>query len=175
MRAGNTDLVLYVGDLASWSDADSAHARTPYRARHTGPVGFVALLDKAIDIVRGVRLATGPLWRAEQTRILQQAASRRGFARWLFWSVLVVPLGVLVAPAPLHAGQQAQPNHYAAPVGGITLEQAADKVRRKTGGRVLSATPVENGRGRGYNVRVLVDGKRVKQYYVDAEGRMSSR
>ncbi len=71
--------------------------------------------------------------------------------------------------------QQAQPNHYAAPVGGISLEQAADKVRRKTGGRVLSATPVEKGGRRGYNVRVLVDGKRVKQYYVDSEGRMSSR
>ena len=71
--------------------------------------------------------------------------------------------------------QQVQPNHYAAPVGGITLEQAADKVRRKTGGRVLSATPVEKGGRRGYNVRVLVDGKRVKQYYVDSEGRMSSR
>ena len=44
-----------------------------------------------------------------------------------------------------------------------------------TGGRVLSATPVTKGGERGYNVRVLVDGKRVKQYYVDAEGRMSSR
>lgn len=61
------------------------------------------------------------------------------------------------------------------PVSGITLEQAANKVRRQTGGRVLSATPVQNGHERGYNVRVLVDGKRVKQYYVDANGRMSSR
>jgi uncharacterized membrane protein YkoI len=61
------------------------------------------------------------------------------------------------------------------PVSGITLEQAANKVRRQTGGRVLSATPVQNGRERGYNVRVLVDGKRVKEYYVDANGRMSSR
>ncbi len=104
------------------------------------------------------------------------------FRRWLLWSVLVLPLssgahaalegGIL--PAMLVA-QQAQPNHYAAPVGGISLEQAADKVRRKTGGRVLSATPVEKGGRRGYNVRVLVDGKRVKQYYVDSEGRMSSR
>ena len=110
----------------------------------------------------------------------------------LLWPVLALPLclGVsLNAPAALAAdqalsgsialsklvAQQAQPNHYAAPVGGITLEQAADKVRRKTGGRVLSATPVEKGGRRGYSVRVLVDGKRVKQYYVDSEGRMSSR
>ena len=73
------------------------------------------------------------------------------------------------------AGQQAQPQHYAPPVGGISLEQAADKVRRQTGGRVLSASPEEKGGRRGYSVRVLVDGKRVQQYYVDADGRVSSR
>lgn len=102
------------------------------------------------------------------------STSKRGFRKWLLWSVLVLPLGVFVAPLTVHATQQAQPNHYAAPVGGVSLEQAADKVRRKTGGRVLSATPVEKGGRRGYNVRVLVDGKRVKQYYVDADGRMTS-
>jgi uncharacterized membrane protein YkoI len=73
------------------------------------------------------------------------------------------------------AAQTAQPQYYTKPVGGITLEQAADLVRRQTGGRVLSATPVNKGGERGYSVRVLVDGKRVKQYYVDADGRMSSR
>ncbi len=112
-----------------------------------------------------------------------------GLVKWLLWSLLALPLTAQAAPGPagkvgaLEGGivqavliaQQAQPNHYAAPVGGITLEQAADKVRRKTGGRVLSATPVEKGGRRGYNVRVLVDGKRVKQYYVDSDGRMSSR
>lgn len=102
------------------------------------------------------------------------SSSKRGFRKWLLWSVLVLPLGVFVAPLTVHAAQQAQPNHYAAPVGGVSLEQAADKVRRKTGGRVLSATPVEKSGRRGYNVRVLVDGKRVKQYYVDADGRMTS-
>ena len=115
----------------------------------------------------------------------------RTVRRWLQRSALMLPFGLAATLASqsalaadgLEAGslltqmvaQQVQPNHYAAPVGGITLEQAADKVRRKTGGRVLSATPVEKGGRRGYNVRVLVDGKRVKQYYVDSEGRMSSR
>ena len=42
-------------------------------------------------------------------------------------------------------------------------------------GRILSATPVSKNGQRGYNIRVLVDEKRVKQYYVDAEGRISSR
>ncbi len=111
--------------------------------------------------------------------------SRRDYGRLILWSVLVLPTGLMTAAAQaatqggtlpaMFAAQQSQPNHYAAPVGGISLEQAADKVRRKTGGRVLSATPVEKSGRRGYNVRVLVDGKRVKQYYVDSEGRMSSR
>lgn len=78
------------------------------------------------------------------------------------------------APAAV-AAELGQPQHYAPPVGGISLEQAADKVRRQTGGRILSATPTEKGGRRGYEIRVLVDGKRVKQYYVDSEGRMSSR
>ena len=91
---------------------------------------------------------------------------------WLLWLVLVLPLSL---PVVLHAGQKSEPSHLVNPVGGISLEQAADTVRRRTGGRVLSAAPVEKGRDRGYNVRVLVDGKRVKQYYVDSQGRMSSR
>jgi uncharacterized membrane protein YkoI len=91
--------------------------------------------------------------------------------RWLLWSVLVLPF---FAPTGVSA-QQAQPQYYTKPSGGVSLEQAADMVRRHTGGRVLSATPVNKGGERGYNVRVLVDGKRVKQYYVDSEGRLSSR
>jgi len=96
-----------------------------------------------------------------------------------FWLALGLPFlllsAVLLAPTSVLAGQQAQPQYYAKPAGGVTLEQAADMVRRQTGGRVLSAAPVSKGAERGYNVRVLVDGKRVKQYFVDSEGRMSSR
>ena len=98
-------------------------------------------------------------------------ATRGSLLLCLVWSLLVLPL---FAPAMTHAGQQAKPQYYSEPVG-ISLEQAADKVRRKTGGRVLSANPVTKGGQRGYNIRVLVDGKRVKQYYVDSEGRITSR
>lgn len=91
---------------------------------------------------------------------------------WLFWLALLLPLSL---PVDLYAGQQGHPSNFARPAGGISLEQAADTVRRRTGGRVLSATPVRKGGERGYNIRVLVDGKRVRQYYVDSEGRMSSR
>ena len=90
---------------------------------------------------------------------------------WLLRLMLVLPL---TFPASALAEQQAQPSDYTKPPG-VSLEQAADMVRRQTGGRVLSATPVNNSGRRGYNVRVLLDGKRVKQYYVDADGRMSAR
>lgn len=100
--------------------------------------------------------------------------SSRSLKRWLLWSVLVLPIFASFAALDASA-QQSRPQYYTKPSGGISLEQAADMVRRQTGGRVLSATPVNKGGQRGYNVRVLVDGKRVKQYYVDAEGRMSSR
>ncbi len=109
---------------------------------------------------------------------LGEARLRKARLRKAGWELVVLPLCLLFAPLsvpPAVAAQQVRPQHYAPPVGGISLEQAADKVRRKTGGRVLSATPVEKGGRRGYSVRVLLDGKRVKQYYVDADGRMSSR
>jgi hypothetical protein len=64
-----------------------------------------------------------------------------------------------------------QPSYYAKPPG-VSLEQAADRVRRETGGRVLSATPATRGGERGYSIRVLLDGKRVKQVFVDSEGNL---
>ncbi len=92
-------------------------------------------------------------------------------SKWLLRLMLVLPL--FFAASTL-AQQQSQPSYYTKPLG-VSLEQAADMVRRQTGGRVLSATPVNTSGRRGYNIRVLLDGKRVKQYYVDAEGRMSAR
>ncbi len=97
------------------------------------------------------------------------SAPRR--SKWLLRLMLV--LSVSYAASAL-AQQQVQPSYYAKPPG-VSLEQAADMVRRQTGGRVLSATPVTRSGRRGYNIRVLLDGKRVKQYYVDSEGRMSAR
>lgn len=101
--------------------------------------------------------------------------TRRRMRRYGVAWVAFLLAGVIALPSQVLAGPASEPQHYASPVGGISLEQAADKVRRQTGGRVLSATPVEKGGRRGYNIRVLVDGKRVKEYYVDADGRMSSR
>ena len=89
-------------------------------------------------------------------------------SKWLLWLVLVLPFYSPVASAQLFEKAD-QPAQFAAPAA-ISLEQAADKVRRETGGRVLSATPTEKGGKRGYSVRVLLDGKRVKKVFVDAQG-----
>lgn len=92
-----------------------------------------------------------------------------GVRRWLLTLALVLPFAMFSAAAP---AQQQQSYNYTKQ-GGISVEQAAAMVRRETGGRVLSANPVKNNGQRGYSIRVLIDGKRVKQYYVDDQGRMS--
>lgn len=97
--------------------------------------------------------------------------NRSGYRFWLLMLVFVLPFS-LCSPSAL--GQQSGQSYNYTKQGGISVEQAAAMVRRETGGRVLSAKPVKNNGERGYNVRVLIDGKRVKQYYVDSEGRMSS-
>lgn len=54
----------------------------------------------------------------------------------------------------------AQPN--------VSAAQAAARVRRLHGGRVLSVSPSRRGDALGYRVRVLVAGGRVKTVYVDS-------
>jgi hypothetical protein len=107
--------------------------------------------------------------RNKQTRHASRAARRR--LRALLPLVLALPL---VWTAPALAQQSGQSYNYSSQ-GGISVEQAAAAVRRETGGRVLSANPVRKGGERGFEVRVLIDGKRVKQYYVDSEGRLSPK
>lgn len=90
-------------------------------------------------------------------------------------------LAVLLSPLPADAApdwrrgvqEQLEPNTLVRPPG-ITLEQAANKVRRETGGRVLSASPSDRRGQSGFEIRVLVDGKRVKSYFVDSQGRVRS-
>lgn len=87
-------------------------------------------------------------------------------SKWLFWLVLVLPSYSPAAGVDFFDTAD-RPTQFSAPAA-ISLEQAADKVRRETGGRVLSATPAEKAGRRGYSVRVLLDGKRVKKVFVDA-------
>lgn len=60
-RAGKAGLAGNVEYIAKRANTGSARARISRRARHTGPVDFVAILDKVLDIVCEPRLATDPV------------------------------------------------------------------------------------------------------------------
>ncbi len=77
------------------------------------------------------------------------------------------------APFWAAADPKLRPNNLVKPPG-VSLEQATNIVRRQTGGRVLSAAPAGRNGKRGYEVRVLVDGKRVNKVFVDEQGNMRS-
>ncbi|MFU8815475.1 MAG: PepSY domain-containing protein [Pseudomonadales bacterium] len=91
----------------------------------------------------------------------------------LLLALPLVATDALAASWMRGAPSQVEPQNLYKPPG-ITLEQATNMVRRETGGRVLSATPVERGGQRGYEIRVLIDGKRVKDFFVDSDGRIRS-
>ena len=93
-----------------------------------------------------------------------------GGSWWL--SVLIVAcLGLPAAHLAHDASSSGQSNEFTNSTGTAQeLELAANKVRRDTGGRVLSVSPSVKGGKRGYSVRVLLEGKRVKQIFVAAEG-----
>lgn len=106
--------------------------------------------------------------------------SRRPIKDSVRTAVAVLALALML-PGPAAAApdwrrgaqEQLEPNSFVRKPD-ITLEQAANMVRRRTGGRVLSASPSERGSQRGYDIRVLLDGKRVKSYFVDDQGRIRS-
>ena len=90
----------------------------------------------------------------------------------------LIAAALVVLPAisvPAAAAPATQQSYNYTKSSGISVEQAAAMVRRETGGRVLSANPTKKNGQRGYDIRVLVDGKRIKQYYVDDQGRMSPK
>lgn len=102
-----------------------------------------------------------------------RAAPRRPAVRRAAVALAVV-LGlmpVVASAAPDWRSDALEPNSLVRPPG-ISVERCANIVRRETGGRVLSATPVERGGRRGCEVRVLVDGKRVRSLFVDSQGRI---
>ncbi|MEZ5557213.1 MAG: PepSY domain-containing protein [Pseudomonadales bacterium] len=92
----------------------------------------------------------------------------------LVLAVLCAGSPALAAQWPSWAAEGAEPQSLVKPPG-ISLEQATNMVRRETGGRVLSATPVTRGGETGFEVRVLIDGKRVTKVYVDGQGRIRSQ
>ncbi len=55
-------------------------------------------------------------------------------------------------------------------VGGISLEQAVKRVRRDSGGRILSAQTVRQKGRRVHRIKVLTREGRVRVYTLDARG-----
>ncbi len=54
--------------------------------------------------------------------------------------------------------------------GGITLEQAAARVRSQTGGRILSATEIRRDGRKVYRIKVLLPSGHVRVVTVNASG-----
>ena len=61
-----------------------------------------------------------------------------------------------------------------APHPGVSPDRAVHLVREEVDGRVLSVSPIEGG-WRGYEVRVLLDGGRIRTIRVDHRGRLERR
>jgi uncharacterized membrane protein YkoI len=88
--------------------------------------------------------------------------------RRLLRAVLLCAL--LASPVISAAGDGQRADRVLAAKSTISLEEATEIVRRAYGGRVLSASPASKNGKKGYQVRVLLDGGRVKTVFVDSSG-----
>ena len=82
----------------------------------------------------------------------------------------VLLCGLFALPGVVAAGDVQWVDQVLAAKSTISLEEATDIVRRAYGGRVLSASPASKNGKKGYQVRVLLDGGRVKTVFVDSSG-----
>ncbi len=87
-----------------------------------------------------------------------------------FMTCLLAGLLLWVAVAPVEARRDERPaRREAAQRGGVSLDEAVARVRRDTGGRVLSAETREN-RGRAtHRIKVLLRDGSVRVVNVDAQ------
>ena len=107
------------------------------------------------------------------TRTAQQTVLYR--VKVLFAAAVLVVAGFgITAPAHAHAvgmfQAQTKANNYFSDQAGVSSRQAASAARNKVGGKVISVKPRKNGKG--YRVRLLVEGGRVVTVQVDATGRV---
>lgn len=83
---------------------------------------------------------------------------------------LLAGLLVWTAAAPAEARRdQRAPRNEAAQRDGISLDEAVARVRRETGGRVLSAETRANRGRTGYRIKVLLRDGSVRVVNVDAQ------
>lgn len=91
---------------------------------------------------------------------------KRTYAAWMLIALAAVGVGAPASGAVLDRN----PFTVAREAGGISADQAAAIVRAAYGGRVVSVKPA----GNGWSVRVILDGGRVKNVRVDANGSIRS-
>ena len=89
----------------------------------------------------------------------------------LSWLVL---FAAAVAQGADHNKDKSDVSHLVPP-SGVTIDQAVARARSAYGGRVLSVTEVERSGTDGFEIRLLIEGGRVKTVFVDELGRMSGK
>lgn len=71
--------------------------------------------------------------------------------------LLAIVLGLLLTPPLLARGD-------------LSLDQAVEQARGRTGGRVISAETQDKNGQRVYNIRILTDDGKVRRLQIDAGG-----
>jgi hypothetical protein len=92
--------------------------------------------------------------------------------------VLPVILGCLLMAFPAYSQPPFGPDRLITPFiarqpqfrPGISLDQAIQRIRRETGGRILAADTVRNNDTVTYRIKVLMPDGRVRVFHVDAQG-----
>lgn len=82
-------------------------------------------------------------------------------------SGLLMVLAMLVGSTGSAAPTLAAAPLVVAQAGAVSLDQAAAKVRRVSGGKVVSADTVEQDGGSVYRIKVVFPDGRVRIYFVD--------
>ncbi len=83
-------------------------------------------------------------------------------------AVMTLVLGLVSVPGPVHATQHLPGGYLIAAQGQTSLEQAVKRVRKQTGGRILSANTVDKGGRKVHRIKVLMKNGRVRVINVNA-------
>ncbi len=85
--------------------------------------------------------------------------------------LIILAIVIFGAALPLQREAHAQPGVMVAQSNGLSLSQAIERVRRQTGGKILSAeTRVQGGREVHY-IKVLINDKQVRTIQVNGRKR----
>lgn len=93
-------------------------------------------------------------------------------ARITLTTVAAALLGMQTIPPSPATAQPRSPGPAAVLTagGGVSLDQAAARIKRQTGGRILAATTVTRGGRRIHRIKVLLPSGEVRIYQVKASG-----